>query len=153
MGSAASLGWLLSFDQPAVLSALLLLSIVPARRHGSATTRALAMALAFMIALRLTAWLVYGPSLAINTFCALLGLAITVPITVRSRRTYPLVLAGAMLLSAMAHIVSLMVSGAPSLAALNIAMLANAMLIAAFWYGLAQDYRRAKLRQHLPHAQ
>ncbi len=153
MSSAASLGWLLSFDHPAALSAVLLLTIVPARRYGSATTRALAMALALMITLRLAAWLAYGSSLAIHTFCALLSLAITVPIAVRSRRTYPLVLAGAMLLSALAYSVSLLVSGAPSLAALNIAALANAVLVTAFWFGLGQDYRRAKLRQRLSYAQ
>lgn len=140
---------LLSFQQPAVLPAMLLISIVPARRFGRATGRALTMVIGFTILLHLLAWLAYGPVQAVHAACALVGLAVLIPIAVRSRRTYPLVVGAAALLSALALMAASLESGGRLDAAEALAALANLIMATALWSGLTLDWLgRPKSGEH-----
>ena len=136
------IGSLLALDRPAVLPAMLVLSTVVVWRHARPTGRALATAIVLQIFLHLAAWLVYGQSRPIQAICALVGLTLILPISVRSRRKYTLVLAGAALLSALAQFLATLLPIPQSDAVDLLAWFANGIMALALWAGFANDMRR-----------
>ncbi|MEQ1498299.1 MAG: hypothetical protein ABL914_06535 [Novosphingobium sp.] len=142
MLTADIIALLFQFDRPAVLPVLLLATVAPARRYARATGRAMTMAIAFTVALHFAAWLAYGPARPVHAVCSLVGLALLIPLAVRSQRTYPLIAAAAALLAALVQLVGTLLPPAQADAAGLIAALANAVLVAACWAGLIQDFRR-----------
>lgn len=128
-------GWLV------VAVALVGATLAWALRRARYTARALAAALTLTAALHAYAGMAYGTASSVHAGCAAIGLSIILPIALRARRTYPLVVAAGALVALLALSLGAFLD-VPQAGALRlVAGLGNLVALAALWYGIASAAR------------
>jgi hypothetical protein len=133
-GQPLLLGWItLQWPSPLMLLAALNLAIV--WRRGNTTSRALSVAIAAMVLLHLFAWLAYGSQDGLHALCAAVGLMLILPISLRGKGLFPLVVAASVLVAAVSLSCAALLEPPGSIGARLIAGLANLAMFCAFWAG------------------
>lgn len=139
--SGTALLSLLSLQWPSAVMLVLAGTMIVAWRLGRPTAQALTTATFAMAMLHMLAWWAYGSANGLHALCAIVGLALILPIVLRSRRAYPLVAGAAVLLAMLALGCAALLSGPGALAAQMIAAMANAVLVLTLWAGIVADWR------------
>lgn len=136
-GQPLLLGWItLQWPSPLMLLAALNLAIT--WRRGNTTSRALSVAIAAMAMLHLFAWLAYGSQDGVHALCAIVGLMLILPISLRAKGLFPLVVAASVLVAALSLSCAALLEPPGSNGARLIAGLANLAMLAASWAGLSR---------------
>lgn len=144
-GEPVLLGWI-TLQWPSPLMLVALAGLWLAGRRASAVSRALSVAVAAMVMIDLFAWLAYGPQGSLHAACSAIGLMFILPISLRAREFWPLVVAACVLVASLALVVAGLQEPPAARAARMIAALANLIMIAALWGGILASLLRVKWR-------